>query len=73
MFLLSSELLSTSRGSKYVVDSQEDGNEDENKDEDLENNFKYLFILHTYTYMFACVRYCKYNCIYWGKRKQAPL
>lgn len=53
-FSSSSELLSTStRGSKYVVDSQEDGNEDESKDEDLENNFRYLFLLRIYTSTFC--------------------
>ena len=48
----SSELLSTStRGSKYVVDSQEDGNDVEGKDEDLEDNFRYLFVLYTSTFI----------------------
>jgi len=43
-----SDLLSTSRGSKYVVDSKEDSNDietEENKDDDLENNFKYSILI----------------------------
>ena len=59
MFSSCSELLSTStRGSKYVVDSQEDGDDvetDENKDEDLENNFRYLFLLHTHLHFVSSV------------------